>query len=194
MTSAESGSTMKHRRKLVLLSILSFALVLVIASACTTPDANGNGDNSSTGDSQNGMVATDPSNGNAGGQDLQASDEGLSGVVVPHSALLSAEEVMALREADSCRIIDVRTFAEYTVGSIPESVSIPLSFLTRRYTEIPRDMKNVLLTSNEEDMARAYEILLSLDFSAENLFFLEGGLDAWEAAGYQIQVNYGTGC
>ena len=189
---------MKLQRITTIILTLCLITSLLAVSACSTGNPHGSGDNSSAEGTQtpDGTGVTDPSTGNAGSQNTNTSTqhEDLVGVAVPQSALISADDLRALKDDFACRVIDMRTFAEFTIGSVPEAVSIPLRFLTRRYMEIPDDMTIVVTTSNEEEMALVYGTLLSLGFDAGNLFFLEGGFEAWEAAGYQVQVHYGTGC
>jgi rhodanese-related sulfurtransferase len=113
----------------------------------------------------------------------------------PSSPLLTAYEIREMILIDACAVIDTRTVAEYTTGHVPVAVSIPMRFLVRRPAEIPAYKTLVIITSGEEENAKAKEILLSLGHSEENIFFLEGGFDSWVAAGYNVDVAYNmTGC
>jgi len=162
-------------------------------SACTrgnTDDLDDNATSEVTQD-QNSTEASDSTGQNT---DAATDDDALVSAAVPQSALLSAATVGELRDINACRVIDTRSFADFTLGSIPQAVSIPLRFLTKRYHEIPTDMTIVITSTNEEEMAQVYGTLLSLGFDANKLFFLEGGFEAWVAAGYHTQTHYGSGC
>ena len=184
---------LKHRSILATILTLCLIISLFTLGACT----RGNTDDSS--DNATSEAVPDPNSteiAESAGQhtDTATGDAALMSAAVPQSALLSAEEVQALREDNACRVIDTRSFADFTLGSIPQAVSIPLRFLTKRYHEVPMDMTIVMTSTSEKEMSLVYGTLLSLGFDANKLFFLEGGFEAWVAAGYHIQTHYGSGC
>ncbi len=75
-------------------------------------------------------------------------------------------------------IIDVRPLSEYSVGSIPGSINIPLENI--RLEEIPyeRQTRVVLYSKTSSGAYEAYKYLTAKGYT--NLFVLEGGLLFWE--------------
>jgi adenylyltransferase/sulfurtransferase len=74
-------------------------------------------------------------------------------------------------------LIDVREPFEFEIARIPNSQLIPLGTISERLSEIPRTETTVVMCKTGLRSARVIEFLRKQGF--ENLFNLEGGLDAW---------------
>ncbi len=101
---------------------------------------------------------------------------------------VSAAELHALRESGVAPVvIDVRTFEEYAAGHIPGAVNIPFDQVAQRIAEIDAP-HGVALYCMVGPRARKGESAL-LAASYQKVFHLEGGLAAWQAAGFPIEAT-----
>jgi rhodanese-related sulfurtransferase len=84
-------------------------------------------------------------------------------------------------------VIDVRTPAEYATGHIPGAVNIPFDQVAKRiaYVDAPH---GVALYCMVGPRARKGESAL-LDAGYEEVFHIEGGLSAWQAAGLPVEIS-----
>jgi rhodanese-related sulfurtransferase len=99
---------------------------------------------------------------------------------------ISAAELHAQRESDATpAILDVRTPEEYASGHIPGAVNIPFEQVAERIAEI--DATNgVAVYCMIGPRARKGEAAL-LAAGHEKVFHLEGGMSAWQAAGFPVE-------
>ena len=83
-------------------------------------------------------------------------------------------------------ILDVRTQSEYDEGHLENAVLIPLAELESRIDEILqyRDTEIIVYCKVGGRSAQASRILDSNNFT--KVFNVEGGITAWESAGYPI--------
>jgi len=88
-----------------------------------------------------------------------------------------------LASATPPRLIDVRTPAEFEAAHIPGAYNVPLDTLREHREEIARrlDEEVVLVCRSGQRAARAQEALAAAGLP--NLHLLEGGMQAWQAAG-----------
>lgn len=101
---------------------------------------------------------------------------------------ISAAALHAQREAGAAPlVIDVRTPAEYASGHIPGAVNIPFDRVAQRIDEMDAP-RGVALYCMIGPRARKGESAL-LAAGYEQVFHLEGGLAAWQAAGLPIEVT-----
>ena len=92
-----------------------------------------------------------------------------------------------LEEADrsGLYLLDVRTPAEFSTGSIPGAVNIPLAELRERIAELPRDRKVILycrvglMAYNAARLLEAHGIT--------DCFNLSGGYETWHVATTQVE-------
>ena len=114
---------------------------------------------------------------------------------VPEDRWIAASDLQDLLSAGSVTVVDIRTYADYQGGSIPgEPKSIPLKYLKSRIGEISSGASICFVAFDEKDAAAAYAILLEQGYKAEDLHFLEGGIESWEQAGYTLQPYFNTCC
>lgn len=84
-------------------------------------------------------------------------------------------------------VIDVRTREEYAAGHVPGAVHIPFDEVAGRIAEV--DAPNgVALYCMVGPRARKGEAAL-LAGGYESVFHLEGGLAAWQEAGYPVEKD-----
>lgn len=101
---------------------------------------------------------------------------------------ITAAELHAQRESGTAPVvIDVRTSAEYASGHVPGAVNIPFDQVAQRIGEL--DTPNgVALYCMVGPRARKGESAL-LAAGYESVLHLDGGLAAWQAAGYAVETT-----
>ncbi|OAB45537.1 rhodanese-like domain-containing protein [Paenibacillus glacialis] len=99
----------------------------------------------------------------------------------------SAKNVKSLRDEDfrnemkhnpTLMLIDVREPHEFQGGYIPDAKNIPLSQLSQRFSEIPKDRKLLLYCRSGMRSGKAGGILMKQGYT--QLAHLQGGIDAWK--------------
>ncbi len=99
---------------------------------------------------------------------------------------ISATALHALRESGVAPVvIDVRTAEEYASGHIPGAVNIPFDQVAQRIAEVDAP-HGVALYCMVGPRARKGESAL-LGAGYEGVLHLEGGLAAWQAAGFPVE-------
>lgn len=95
---------------------------------------------------------------------------------------------MDVNEASSRRdellLLDVREQDEWDAGHMPGSIHIPMRELGARQAELPTDRTIVCVCRSGSRSGMVTRALAEAGYSAENL---EGGLQAWEAAGLDLE-------
>lgn len=84
-------------------------------------------------------------------------------------------------------VIDVRTPAEYASGHIPGAVNIPVDQVAKQIAEIDAPHGVALYCVVGPRARKGESALLAAGY--EQVFHLEGGLAAWQAAGLPIEVT-----
>ena len=82
-------------------------------------------------------------------------------------------------------ILDVRTREEYDAGHIAGSVLIPNEVLLNRLDEVPRDKPILVYCRSGRRGAISSQDLIDNGFS--EVYNMEGGIAAWQNAGYPVQ-------
>ena len=98
---------------------------------------------------------------------------------------VSVGMVESLRQQPEVMLIDVREPDEYQAGHIPGAVLIPLRDLPNHLNEIPKDKTVVAVCHSGNRSAKATDFLRQTGF--DNVHNMQGGMVAWEQAGYEIQ-------
>lgn len=98
------------------------------------------------------------------------------------SPLLAAE-----RAAGGTLIVDVRAPTERSAGAIPGSLSLPLSQLSRRLNELPRDRPLLVHCAGGYRSSIAASVLKAEGFP--DVTELAGGIAAWEQAGQPVTAR-----
>ena len=79
-------------------------------------------------------------------------------------------------------LLDVRTQEEYDQYHLQGSTLIPLDKLSGQLNQLPKD-KDILVICHSGARSLSASILLQ-QHGFKRVFYLEGGLNAWQAAGY----------
>ena len=85
------------------------------------------------------------------------------------------------------QIVDVRTAHEHETKFIEGSVSLPLSRLSQRVGELPRDRPLLVQCAGGYRSSIAASLLQAAGF--EQVSELAGGIAAWEAAGLPVTTG-----
>lgn len=80
--------------------------------------------------------------------------------------------------------LDVRTPEEWNTAHVPGSTLLPIEDLEERVNELPQDLELVVYCRSGNRSAEAARILLAAGFS--DVYSMDGGLDDWIAAGYEV--------
>jgi rhodanese-related sulfurtransferase len=84
--------------------------------------------------------------------------------------------------------LDVRTQNEFELYRIPNSISIPLTDLQNRATEVPRDKDIVIVCYTSDECMQARDILQSTGLS--RLFPMIDGIESWVFSGYPFEGKF----
>ena len=97
---------------------------------------------------------------------------------VPDVTMVRPEYAKRLIDAGEAVPVDMRKPAEFRAGHLPGAISVPITELDRRFTEIPRTSRVVLYCAcPREDIATAFVFLASRGY--RNHAVLEDGVDGW---------------
>lgn len=81
-------------------------------------------------------------------------------------------------------VLDVRTDAEYKEGHVPGAALLPLADLDRRMNEVPKDRPVYVICRSGTRSAQASAQLVKAGYT--RVFNVDGGMNAWTAAGYPV--------
>jgi rhodanese-related sulfurtransferase len=95
----------------------------------------------------------------------------------------------ALINGRGCQLVDVREFSEYEAERVAEAVLAPLSALEQNAGVIDRSRPVYLLCRSGKRAGQAAERLARLGYS--DLRVIDGGLQAWAAAGLPVERGAG---
>jgi rhodanese-related sulfurtransferase len=98
---------------------------------------------------------------------------------------IDAHTLKDLLDRESVCLIDVREAGEYAGAHILGAIDLPLSQLKNRNFQLPSDRQLVLYCRSGHRSAQAAQILAAEGYT--DLYHLEGGVGAWQSAGYQTQ-------
>jgi membrane protein DedA with SNARE-associated domain/rhodanese-related sulfurtransferase len=105
---------------------------------------------------------------------------------------LAPDQLRARMESgDPIRIVDLRAAIEYDVTrkTVPGAIRMDPEDLEARHGEIPRDCDIVLYCTCPDEGTSARAALALKKRGIERVFPLEGGLDAWVARGYPLEMK-----
>lgn len=95
-----------------------------------------------------------------------------------------------LTDDGKLRVIDIRDGDAYGAGHIPGALHIPLLRLQYKRDLVPDDRPVVLYAgSSDEDQQNCAEAARTLEEISLQAQVLEGGLPAWVAAGFALEVD-----
>lgn len=100
---------------------------------------------------------------------------------------MNSIDTTAVSQLDGITLIDVREDHEYVAGHAPTAVSLPLSVLTERVAEVPRDETVYIICESGGRSAQACQWLEGQGYDVVNVL---GGTSAWRAAGLPIATGH----
>lgn len=98
---------------------------------------------------------------------------------------ITAEEAKALMEKGSVQLIDVREAAESAQMRLANSKLVPLNALLSRPRQYLNEDNIIFYCAEGIRSAVACEMAAAVGF--ENLYNLEGGINAWAAKGLPVE-------
>lgn len=108
--------------------------------------------------------------------------EGVRTFAVPVAAREAAGLVV-----EDVLLVDVREPREWRRGRVPGSVNVPLDVLAPAH--LPSDQPVLLVDGTGFRARRAAQLLSALGADDSLFFVLDGGVDAWEAAGLPVTAH-----
>ncbi len=99
---------------------------------------------------------------------------------------MNSIDTATLAALDRTIVIDVREEYEFIAGHVPGAINLPLSELTSRLDEVPRDEPIYIICEHGHRSAQAAEWLRGNDIDATNVI---GGTTAWRSSGLPITVG-----
>ena len=110
----------------------------------------------------------------------------LLGPELPGQRRWSAKQVYE-RMCEHCLIVDVRSKEGFAAAHLPTAINIPLgpNLPTWAGWVLPYDHPTLIVLDDPADMPEVTTHLLCVGFDGVK-GYLEGGMDAWEVAGYDI--------
>ena len=100
---------------------------------------------------------------------------------------ITAQELYDLSKTDGIRIIDVRELSEYSSGHIKESELISLNEIEDWVKDSEINQKIAFICQMGVRSALACEISAAYGVMENNLFNLEGGVNEWIKAGFELE-------
>jgi len=103
-------------------------------------------------------------------------------------AVLGAAELRGLMESgNSPRVLDVRTAGEFETAHISGAYNVPLDLLREHRDEIRAHLDDqvVLVCRSGQRAGQAEQSLR--EAGLDNVHILDGGMNAWEAAGFAVK-------
>jgi phage shock protein E len=93
--------------------------------------------------------------------------------------------VAAVQAREDVVLLDVREQWEYDAGHIPGVTLIPTGEIAGRLNEIPTDKTVIVTCRSGNRSGQVVDFLRQQGFT--NVHNMEGGILAWERAGYEVQ-------
>jgi rhodanese-related sulfurtransferase len=100
---------------------------------------------------------------------------------------ITVAEAKALIDAGGVQVIDSREPHEHADGHVPGSLCIPHMATLPRNADLARDRPILFICKSGQRSAVAAEFAASLGLT--ELYNVEGGHDAWRAAGYELELG-----
>ncbi len=100
---------------------------------------------------------------------------------------ISVEEAKKMVERGKVQVVDVRQAGEYVTGHIKGSVLIPVNDLFGRIGEVSEQEDVLFVCAVGVRSALAAEIGAAM--GRTKVFNVEGGMEAWKAKGYPVELG-----
>ena len=99
---------------------------------------------------------------------------------------IAVDEARIKVEDGSVQVVDVRPPFDFAGGHIPHSLSLPGQALRTRAAQLRLDHEILIVGTDARQSIEACALAASLGFST--VACIEGGFEAWLAAGYEIHT------
>ena len=99
---------------------------------------------------------------------------------------IAVDEASTKMEEGSVQVVDVRPPFDFAGGHIPHSLSLPGQALRMRAAQLQCDREILIVGADARQSIEACRLAASLGFTA--VANLEGGFEAWLAAGYDFHT------
>jgi rhodanese-related sulfurtransferase len=98
---------------------------------------------------------------------------------------VDVQTVAAVKDNPGVFLLDVREPDEYAAGHIPGITLLPMGEVPARLSEIPTDKEVIVTCRTGNRSSQVVDFLREQGFT--NVHNMEGGIVAWEAAGYEVE-------
>ena len=98
---------------------------------------------------------------------------------------VDVQTVATVKERSDVLVLDVREQWEYDEGHIPGVTLIPMGEVANRLAEIPTDQEVIVTCRSGNRSGQITDFLREQGY--DNVHNMEGGILAWEAAGYDVE-------
>ena len=99
--------------------------------------------------------------------------------------MIDPESARALLARGGVAAVDLRADVDFRAGRLPGARSLPLGTLSARLEEVPDAVVILYGDGPIEPVLGAYHLIRPRRHRA--MFVLEGGFDAWQRLGYQLE-------
>jgi rhodanese-related sulfurtransferase len=106
------------------------------------------------------------------------------GIALDLGPTVSVDTVAELKDRSDVLVLDVREQWEYDEGHIPGVTHIPMNEIPNRLSEIPAEQTVLVTCRSGNRSGQVAEFLRGKGY--ENVHNMDGGILAWEAAGYPV--------
>ena len=117
----------------------------------------------------------------------EAGTTGKTAVIDPATLApeVDVQTTHALQEHEDVFLLDVREQHEYDAGHIPNITLIPMGDIPARIAELPTDKEIIVTCRSGNRSGQITNYLREQGFT--NVHNMEGGILAWEAAGFEVE-------
>lgn len=98
---------------------------------------------------------------------------------------IDVDTAYALHDNPNVYMLDVREPDEYAAGHIPGITLIPTGEVASRLNEIPTDKEVIVTCRTGNRSAQVVDLLREMGYT--NVHNMEGGIVAWEEAGFPVE-------
>jgi rhodanese-related sulfurtransferase len=112
-----------------------------------------------------------------------------SSVAMADISAISPEQAAQMQTRQKAVIVDVRENDEWNAGHIAGAIHIPLGEIQNHLADLSQYQNSPLIMQCRSGVrsAKAADILVKAGFT--NVHNMSGGLNAWQKANLQLQVN-----
>lgn len=129
------------------------------------------------------------------GSPAEPSQEEAGLTPIPEAAYIAPEEAYRLQSAGEATVVDVRSPRYYREVCAKDSLNMPVAMIEQRIREVPEGSMVLLMSSPDGDrLQQAYDAFLENGIAVDRMKVVEGGVEAWVAAGLPSDNNLKMAC